>query len=148
MVYTLEILTGANVPSLDYSEEVPTIAADQWNEVTLATPFTIDASADLWVGYWVQNQQALTYPVGCDDGPAAAGRGDMISEDGLASWSSLSTLVPDLNYNFNIQVYIVSQTGIEKQITIGEKPAPTRIPFVSRELNSVSFGSFKQSLNK
>ena len=148
VVYTLEILTGANVPSLDYSQEVPSITVDQWNEVTLTTPFTIDASADLWVGYWVQNQPVLTYPVGCDDGPAVAGRGDMISVDGLASWSSLSTLVPELNYNFNIQVYAVSQTGIEKQITIREKPAPTRIPFVSRELNSVSFGSFKQSLNK
>lgn len=148
IVYTLEILTGATVPTLDYSQEVSSVSVDQWNEITLNSPFVIDASTDLWVGYWVQNQPALTYPVGCDQGPAIAGKGDMISVDGLASWSSLSALVPSLNYNFNIQIYVIDQTGIEKQMVIGEKPAPFRIPFTSGGLNNNSFGSFKQSLKK
>jgi hypothetical protein len=148
IVYTLEILTGATVPTLDYSQELSSVSVDQWNEITLNTPFIIDASTDLWVGYWVQNQPALTYPVGCDQGPAVAGKGDMISVDGLASWSSLSTLVPTLNYNFNIQIYVIDQTGIEKQMVIGEKPAPFRIPFTSDGLNTNSFGSFNQSLKK
>jgi len=148
IVYTLEILTGADVPGLNYTQEVPSPIIDQWNEVTLSTPFTINASTDLWVGYWVQNQQAGTYPVGCDAGPAVAGKGDMISMDGLGSWYSLSTIAPSLNYNFNIQVYIVSQTGIEKQLLIEEKPVTKRIPATSGSYNSNSFGSFIQSSKK
>jgi len=140
IVYSLEILTGSTVPTLDYSQELSSVSVDQWNEITLNESFTIDASTDLWVGYWVQNQPALTYPVGCDQGPAVAGKGDMISVDGLASWNSLSTLVPTLNYNFNIQIYVIDQTGIEKQMVIGEKPAPFRIPFTSGGLSNNSFG--------
>jgi hypothetical protein len=148
IVYTLEILTGATVPTLDYSQDLSSVSVDQWNEITLNESFTIDASTDLWVGYWVQNQPALTYPVGCDQGPAVAGKGDMISVDGLASWSSLSALVPSLNYNFNIQIYAINQAGIEKQMSIGEKPDQFRIPFTSGDLSNNSFGSLNQSLNK
>jgi hypothetical protein len=68
--------------------------------------------------------------------------------DGLASWSSLSALVPSLNYNFNIQIYAINQAGIEKQMSIGEKPDQFRIPFTSGDLSNNSFGSLNQSLNK
>nr|NQU88936.1 hypothetical protein [Bacteroidota bacterium] len=111
--YTLEIFTGPNATNLEMLQDVTNPDIDQWNEVALDEPHIINASVELWVGYWVQYQPAGTYPAGTDEGPAIQGKGDMLSMDGAASWFSMSEANPDLNYNWNIQVYVTNEQGVE-----------------------------------
>ena len=147
VAYSLEIYDGTDISTLTlkHLQDVTNPTINAWNEITLNTSFTINAANELLVGYWVQNSAAATYPAGCDAGPAVAEYGDLISVDGGTTWYSLSTAAPALNYNWNIQVYVVSPGGIEKQLSVEEQPAPVRVPFVAREFNSNLFGSSKQS---
>ena len=146
--YSLEIYEGADMNNytLQHLEDVVNPTINSWNEITINEPFTINAARELLVGYWVQNSDAATYPAGCDEGPAVASYGDLISTDGGTTWYSLSIAAPALNFNWNIQVYVVSPGGIQKQLTIHEKPAPVRVPFVASEFGSPLFGSSKQTI--
>jgi hypothetical protein len=70
----------------------------EWNYVDLDVPVYIDGTAELWIGYACIDQPTGEWPAGCDNGPAEAGYGDMISMSGGA-WQSMSALGFDLNWN-------------------------------------------------
>ncbi len=76
----------------------------RWNTITLNTPYLIDGTSDLWIGYevYVIPNRAVA---GCDPGPATF-NGDRIYH--LGSWGRL---YPDLDYNWNIAVTIDSLIG-------------------------------------
>lgn len=117
--YSLEVFKGTD-GVLDYLQIIPFVTPDTWNEVDLSTPYTIDNTTDLWVGYWVQNQPADVYPAGVDQGPATPYKSDLISTDNGATWFSLSTENPSLDYNWNIQFYITNETGVVKSVSANE----------------------------
>ncbi len=97
--YELMVWTGANAGTLVSSQVVSSFTVDDWNEVALGAPVTIDASQELWFGYNVTHA-AGTFPAGCDDGPAIQYSGDMIALDGT-TWVSMSAEY-GLDYNWNI----------------------------------------------
>jgi M6 family metalloprotease-like protein/uncharacterized repeat protein (TIGR02543 family) len=105
-IYTLKIWTGTNATEV-YSQAV-TVTINQWNEVDLTTPFTIDASAELWFGYNVNTQSG--YPAGCDAGPQVAGKGNMIYWNSV--WQELTVLNTALTYNWNIQAFLEASQSI------------------------------------
>ncbi len=89
----LKIWTGQEATEI-YSQDVTGIVVNDWTEITLDTPQTIDASTQLWVGLNVD----MPFPgvvMGCDLGPAIDGFGDMYRFNG--TWYS------DFDYNWNIQ---------------------------------------------
>jgi hypothetical protein len=53
-----------------------------------------------------------------DDGPAIDGYGNMINFDG---WQTSLELNPELNYNWNIAVHLVSETGISFLLSKGSR---------------------------
>ena len=53
---------------------------------------------------------------GVDDGPAIAGAGDMISFDVGVTWESMYATNSSLNYNWNLEVYITNEKGVEVKI--------------------------------
>lgn len=65
-----------------------------WNEIDLTTPVPITGE-DIWIGFWVNQTEAETYPIGVDDGPANP-NGDWFSSG--PGWSHLSG-----DYNWNLQ---------------------------------------------
>ena len=71
-----------------------------WNVVRLDNPFTIPAGFDVKIGYHVKYAKGVK-PLSTDDGPAAAGFGDLISAS-TYTWYSLATKYK-LNYNFLIE---------------------------------------------
>lgn len=109
-VYYITLWEGSEPPTLLHAQQVSVIA-DTWNEAGLSQYFEVDASTDLWVGVWITSYPTDTYPAGCDEGPADAGKGDLYSADNGLTWYSLSTVNTDLNYNWNLQVMLSSPGG-------------------------------------
>jgi len=104
--FVLKVWTGANASQLVVSQPVPSFVDSQWNEFVLSTPVPVTATTELWFGYTVTQPDGI-FPAGCDEGPAVAGFGDMISMDGSA-WDPISVLVASLNYNWNIEGFVES----------------------------------------
>ena len=109
-IYSITIWDGGDFPTLLHVQPVTSVIAGFWNEVTVDDIFYVDASQDLWIGIWIQDYPAGTFPAGCDSGPAVAGKGDLYSIDDGASWSSLYN-ADDLNYNWNLQVLLTGMSG-------------------------------------
>ncbi|MFA6951178.1 MAG: T9SS type A sorting domain-containing protein, partial [Lentimicrobiaceae bacterium] len=104
--FVLKVWTGANASQLVVSQPVPSFVDSQWNEFVLNAPVPVTATTELWFGYTVTHANGA-FPAGCDEGPAVAGFGDMISMDGIA-WDPMSVLVASLNYNWNIEGFVES----------------------------------------
>jgi len=114
--YNLTIWEGSVTPDLINDENIPNYNVNTWTEYTPNYQHVINSNLELWVGLWVQDHLADTYPAGVDDGPAIAGKGDMISFDDGGEWQTLSS--GGLDYNWNFQVYVSNYKGEEKQLLI------------------------------
>ena len=99
---TLKVWTGANAANEVISQDI-TYTPSEWNEYVYTTGYTIDASTEMWVGYYV-DQPDGDYAAGTDAGPAVGGYGDMITLDG-ASWEAMGAAY-GLDYNWNIAAYV------------------------------------------
>jgi|GEM_PF-2412224 len=115
--YYVEILTGQNptINDLVYDQFVENPLIDEWNTVDLDTLHVIDASRELWIGYYIKYQPVGSYPAGIDAGPGENGYGDMISVDNLSTWGTLG----DAEYyaNWNIRVFVTNEEGVEMPMT-------------------------------
>ncbi len=116
--FTIKVWTGATGNNEVLSQDLTSVTIDQFNEVDLTTPITIDASQDLWFGYEVSHL-AGTFPAGTDDGPAIQYSGDMITTGG--AWESLYVLTSGaLDYNWNIAAHVSlgdgASTPLGKQV--------------------------------
>jgi len=98
-VFTLKVWKGANASTLMLSQPLSGLTQNAWNTVLLSTPVIISSATELWIGYECSAQPTGDYPAGCDEGPAVAGYGDMISTDGT-TWATLSGY--GLSYNWNL----------------------------------------------
>ncbi|OQX80171.1 MAG: hypothetical protein B6D61_02385, partial [Bacteroidetes bacterium 4484_249] len=127
-VYEIMVWTGPDAETLVSTELVSGFTVDDWNEITLSTPVTIDASQEFWFGYSVTHS-AGTHPAGKDAGPAIATKGDMISLDGI-NWVSMSNEY-GLDFNWNIAGFV--------QSTDAATPAK---PLVKQLPDKISKGSF------
>jgi hypothetical protein len=77
-----------------------------YNEISLTTPYEIDATKELWIAYRVITG-ANVYPFGTDIGPRVPNKGDLIYYKSTGVWSSLYDLAgPGYNYNFNLKAYV------------------------------------------
>jgi subtilisin family serine protease len=86
-----------------YSKLVDDIMVDSWNFVSLDSLYAIDASEELWFGLHLN--QGGSFPAGIDDGPAVAGKGDLIN--GGDGWVSMFTgFGEEYNSNWNLQAYV------------------------------------------
>ena len=105
--YRVRVWKGANADELLTDQPVNNPIINAWNYITLDNPVPIDITQDLWIGYHVIAIDG--YPVGCDDGPAIDGYGNMTNVNGY--WQSLLEFVPSLDYNWNIQGFIQKLGG-------------------------------------
>jgi hypothetical protein len=94
-------------------EEIVYPTGSSWNIFTLSDAFLITGE-DLWLGLELTHQ-AGTNPAGCDDGPAKAGFGDMISFNNT-TWAPLSNC--GFKYNWNLAGYLV-ETNPEETNDVG-----------------------------
>ncbi len=101
--FSIRVWTGGTpeAPATMVVDQPFTPVLDQWNTVLLNTPVPITGAEELWFGY--RCNVTSGYPAGCDAGPALDGFGNMMYWQG--AWTTLLTLAPTLNYNWNIQGY-------------------------------------------
>ena len=97
---------------LVYSQPVGNIAQSSWHEIVLDVPFTIVQGDALWIGYNCDAQDIEAYPAGRDNGPAVAGKGDILFANG--EWGSLA-LDYGHDYNWNLQAYVNEGSRISSQ---------------------------------
>jgi hypothetical protein len=142
--YSIEIFTGADGNELEYLQDVITVTPEEWNEVILEEPYIIDASKPLYPGYWIQSQPIGEYPAGVDDGPAITESGDLISMDGGQSWTALSIANPDLDYNWNLQIYVTNERGEEQLLN----PGPVTDPHKKTTIRSFMEVSSRNQTNR
>ncbi len=94
--------------SIIYEDNGLYFDATGFYEIELSTPIALDDYEQLWVGFeWEQTEEGAYIPF-TDDGPAVAGKGDLVSQNGGASFGTLSGY--GLNYNWGMGA-IVSGTG-------------------------------------
>ncbi len=109
--YVLKIWAPGGMTEL-YSQDVDVAAGATWLEFELDEPFTIDASQELWFGYWIDTPSG--HPAGCDAGPAVKGKGDKIRfDDPEEVWENLSDLSASLNYNWSLRAYVEGGNSVE-----------------------------------
>ena len=103
---------GTGDPGTELCSQAITPTWNGWNEITLNTPITIDASQELWIGY----QMVATggYPAGCDAGPVASVGKSNICKDMLtgSGWCLLTSLNSTLTYNWCVRGKIVGEAGV------------------------------------
>jgi len=125
-VYTVKVWTGGsatNAGTLVSSQVVTDPIIDAWNTVVLTTPVPIPSTGDVYIGFEVDTQGG--YPAGCDSGPQIEGKGNMMYFQG--AWTTLSALAPTLTYNWLIQTFVSTSTGMKKLelAPIAEAPRPS-----------------------
>ncbi|MCD4730355.1 MAG: hypothetical protein K8R74_07135, partial [Bacteroidales bacterium] len=125
--YELMAWTGPDAGTQIMSQPIASFTVDEYNEINLDTPITIDASDELWFGYSCTHL-AGTLPAGRDGGPAIPNNGDMLSTDGT-TWVSMF-LEYGLDYNWNLAAFVVA--------TDATFPAK---PMVKSTISNVSNGS-------
>ncbi len=102
--YWLRVWTGGSptAPGTLVVDQAVTPVINTYNSVLLDSPVLITGTEELWFGYRVSVTSG--YPAGCDAGPATDGFGNMIFWNN--TWTTLYTLAPSLNYNWNIQGFV------------------------------------------
>lgn len=99
----------ATVPgSIIYEDNGLYFDATGFYEIELSSPIALDDHEQIWIGFeWEQTEIGAYIPF-TDDGPAVAGKGDLVSQNGGASFATLSGY--GLDYNWGMGA-IVSGTG-------------------------------------
>jgi hypothetical protein len=133
-LYSITIWEGAGSPNLVHYEQVNNPQINAWTEFVPSYIYIIDSSVEFWIGYWVQDHPSGTYPAGVDDGPAITGAGNMFSTDNGDTWDALSILYPDLDFNWNLQVYVTNEKGVEVQLVnnVLDRSAETSITSIDK----------------
>jgi hypothetical protein len=134
-VYSIKIWTGGstytNPGNLILTLPVTDPTIDAWNTVTLPEPIQIPSIGDMWVGVNINTQGG--YPAGCDDGPSQPYKGNMIYINN--EWTILSALGTGLDYNWNIQAFVVNFIGRETLLSHAAATAePVTYPRVDTSL--------------
>lgn len=101
--YTIKVWIGGDAETEVLSLPVTDFVINEWNTVTLDVPVTVDATNELWFGYWITNAPADQLVAGVDAGPVAEDLGDFIYIEAYGGWSNLSNF--NLSHNWNLKGY-------------------------------------------
>ena len=153
--YTLKVWQGTQPPTLVYEQVLPSIVADEWNEVTLDSPVPFDNTEELWFGFGVNTTGG--FPAGCDAGPEVEGYGNMILWSG--EWTTLTQLGATLTYNWAVKAYVEAAKGagtlepiignsvaVQNNGTLGERPekmSPAAVSNTRAARELLSFNVYK-----
>lgn len=103
---TLKIRQG----NISYQQKVSNaqLSSTAFNTITLDNPFLLDDNSDTYIGYET-NIDGGMFVFGIDEGPAVAGKGDLIAEEGGPFYSLYDATGGGLDGNWNIAAVV--ETG-------------------------------------
>ncbi|MCB2222407.1 MAG: leucine-rich repeat domain-containing protein [Bacteroidetes bacterium] len=101
----LKIWSGPGATEI-YSQDIVSFNVNDWTEITLDSPVTIDASTQLWAGLYVDMPEPGPV-IGLDEGPPIIGYGN--------NYKYLGNWYQDAGANWNIQITVENpaKKGIE-----------------------------------
>jgi len=102
----LKIWTGQEATEI-YSQDVSSFAINDWTEVTLDSPVTIDASTQFWIGLNI-DMPTTGAVMGADEGPAIDGYGNIYRQNGSTWYSDF-----DMNWNIQFQVEDLGSKAVD-----------------------------------
>lgn len=108
-----------------------------WNTVILSTPVTIDATAELWIGY--QCNVNTGYPAGCDAGPKVSYKGNMMYFN--STWNELTYFTSSLTYNWCIKGFLRAGDGSKATLKAIEENLPVATGTIKAQPNLYSVAS-------
>ncbi len=112
-VNTLQIFEGTGAETLIHEQDLVGLTIEAWNEVPLDSPVLIDVTKELWIT--VYTEDGANYPAAC--GPTQnEPNGDLISQDGGATWDHLSDF--SLPYTWNLRCYVEDAKGAQKPLAL------------------------------
>jgi hypothetical protein len=99
------------------------------NTITLETPVTIDASQELWIGYYCTNIDSITIPkepAGIDAGPAKDGFGNIFFHQN--EWKTILEVSSTANFNFCIKGKVQTIDGATVNLFFNGEKIEEKIP--------------------
>ena len=105
---TVKIWQGSSQLNLvEHVSQVFTPVADSWNVITLAQPYTINSTEELWFGIEWGNPGTSIYPPGIDATTSQVGKGDLYRTDVTDhnAWATLASA--NIDGDWNLQAYLV-----------------------------------------
>ena len=138
--FSLRVWTGGTptTPGTMVVDQPFTPVLDTYNTIELDNPVPITGTEELWFGY--RCNVTSGYPAGSDAGPAIDGFGNMMYFDG--AWSTLLTIAPTLNYNWNIQGYVGFSAPDRGELIAISKDS-VKLPALQDGPRATTIGSFK-----
>ncbi len=126
-IYTVKIYTGGtsltNPGFLADTVLVQNPVINAWNVVTLHAPIPIPAAGDLRIA--VNCNATAGNPAGSDDGPSNPYKGNVIFINN--EWTILTLITnPPLDYNWNIEGFVVNFIGRDDPIILSNSIEPVR----------------------
>ena len=114
VTYTLQIYVSAtnatgpssSIPVYEQVVNDDQVTAGQWNDIPLNTPYLIDGSMYLWIGYILEDVGSGNYPAGVTDAGAAAGDGNIMLSG--STWTTLPSVASSLTYRWMIRANVVA----------------------------------------
>ena len=102
-----------NAGTLVYTQQITNFTTFEENtitEIVLTTPYVIDASKELRIGWRIVNTAG--YPIGRDAGPVVAGKGDLIICPNPVLWGGAwVSAYTQLGWNFNFSIKALVTDG-------------------------------------
>lgn len=80
------------------------------NMILLNTPVPVDPNLDLMIGYWAEYNTGIK-PHAMDYGPALEGKGNVVSTNDGYSFKTLTSMNPNLKYNWVVSAYLESDAS-------------------------------------
>lgn len=138
--FSLRVWTGGTptAPGTMVVDQPFTPVLDTYNTVELDNPVQITGTEELWFGY--RCNVTSGYPAGSDAGPAIDGFGNMMYFQG--AWSTLLTIAPTLNYNWNIQGYVGFSAPDRGELIALSKDS-VKLPALQDGPRATTIGSFR-----
>ena len=91
----------------------------EMNEVELTSPYVIDATKELRIGYRIINEAG--YPFGRDAGPNVSGKGLLFNCSDLGGWIDASVNY-GWNWNWSLKAFVIKDSKSESNILTFESP--------------------------
>jgi len=105
--YILKIWKGEDASQPVYEKIIPDYTPGDWNIIEIDPPVPVDIFSDLWIGYSCSSRGGN--PFSMDKGPAVDGFGNLIRIN--SEWTTMLSINPEFDFNFNIQALLVKPPG-------------------------------------
>ncbi len=124
---------------------IPQMKQYSFNTVVLDSPLRINTDKTLRVVLYVEHNE-ISVPLGYDEGPAKAGKGDLYSSDGV-NWSTLTANSIDGNWNISLslQAYAEVETPVEESAPIAFAPKRTTTAHAAAPIKGVKLQQAQSS---